>query len=106
MTPLIQVETAVPQIKALPKGLTLQASLKSSTSNLREHFETLINGGVKARMEISAWQDFSKAPGIPLMISTDAQYAANIVVLRQAEIKPIRWNLQVKEKSNWVMAWS
>ena len=85
-----KLRTAVPQIKSsLPKDLDLSGVFKIKDLQFKGTLQNLI---VKCGLEgtdgnIRFGKTFQKARGIPLTISTDAQYGANTVLLRQAEVK-------------------
>ena len=85
-----KLRTAVPQIKSsLPKDVDLSGVFKIKDLKFKGTLQNLVvKGGVEGTGgDVRFGKTFHKAPGIPLTISTDAQYANNTVFLRQTEIK-------------------
>ncbi len=85
-----KLRSAVPQIKAaLPKDFDLSGVFKIKDLKFKG---TLQNLALKGELDgtdglIHFGKSFQKPSGIPLRISTDAQYSNNTVFLRQSVIK-------------------
>lgn len=85
-----KLKSAMPAVRAvLPKESDLSGILRVKDL----HFKgTLKNFGLKGTLEgsqaaVHIGKSLRKSPGIPLVLSTDAQYASNVVRLSQAKLK-------------------
>ncbi|HZA55358.1 MAG TPA: AsmA-like C-terminal region-containing protein [Candidatus Udaeobacter sp.] len=96
-----QLQAAVPKLKTrLPKNLDLAGVFRIESLKLKGTLKNLALKGniVGSDGSIRFGDSFQKARGIPLTISTDAQYGGTRVVLRQAEVK--LHNLEVASKGD------
>lgn len=94
-----QLKSAVPQIKtSLPKDLDLSGIFRIKDMQLKGTLNKLaLKGSVEGTDgAITFGKTFQKATGIPLVLSTDAQYADHTVSLRQARLKLHTLNLDGK----------
>ncbi|HWX76963.1 MAG TPA: AsmA family protein, partial [Candidatus Acidoferrales bacterium] len=87
---LYKLSAAVPQIKAaLPKELDLSGAVKIKDLNFKGTLQNLSLNGVLDASDgaIRFGKSFQKPPGIPLTVSTEAQFSNGTVSLRPSEIK-------------------
>ena len=87
---LNKLSAAVPQIKAaLPKELDLSGAVKIKDLNFKGTLQNLSFNGVLDASDgaIRFGKSFQKPSGIPLTISTEAQFSNSTVSLRPSEIK-------------------
>jgi AsmA-like C-terminal region len=87
---LYKLSAAVPQIKAaLPKELDLSGAVKIKDLNFKGTLQNLSLNGVLDASDgaIRFGKSFQKPSGIPLTVSTEAQFSNGTVSLRPSEIK-------------------
>jgi len=85
-----KLKSAVPAIKAaLPGDLDLSGILRAKDIQLKGTLKKLALKGTLEGTDaaVSFGKTFQKTSGIPLVFSTDAQYADDAVSLRQAKVK-------------------
>jgi uncharacterized protein involved in outer membrane biogenesis len=85
-----KLKAAVPAIRAaLPKDLELSGPLRLKDAQLKGTLNKLaLKGSLEGtEANVALGKTLRKAPGIPLVLSTDAQYAANSISFREAKVK-------------------
>ena len=85
-----QLQNALPKLKtALPKDLDFDGVFRVNGLKVKGTIENLtINGGLEGTNGIIRYgESFHKAAGIPLAVSTDAQYSADEIVLRTTTVR-------------------